>query len=82
MYWLKQCTKCGGDLASDSDQYGSYLSCIQCGRYLDVEIKKGESPGVRLIPVQPAAAAVLSGNGFRTDTRWFSPYRRSAAVAA
>ena len=31
MYWIKQCTKCGGDLASNSDQYGPYVSCMQCG---------------------------------------------------
>jgi len=27
----KACKRCGGDLSMESDQYGSYLECIQCG---------------------------------------------------
>ena len=37
MFWLKQCPKCGGDLADYSDHYGVYISCVQCGRcHVDV----------------------------------------------
>jgi len=25
------CRRCGGDLALERDQFGSYVSCIQCG---------------------------------------------------
>jgi hypothetical protein len=32
--WLKSCPKCGGDLSEDRDQYGPYISCVQCGHYL------------------------------------------------
>ena len=31
MYWLKGCEKCGGDLYLESDKFGSYVSCLQCG---------------------------------------------------
>lgn len=30
-YWLKQCPKCHGDLREESDIYGKYISCMQCG---------------------------------------------------
>ena len=32
MMWLKGCNKCGGDLHAFQDIYGSYVSCLQCGR--------------------------------------------------
>jgi hypothetical protein len=34
MWWLKSCPRCGGDMNEDSDQYGHYIACIQCGHYL------------------------------------------------
>jgi len=35
MMWLKSCPRCRGDLVLDSDYYGHYVSCIQCGASLD-----------------------------------------------
>jgi len=35
MMWLKACPRCHGDLVLDSDYYGNYVSCIQCGASLD-----------------------------------------------
>ncbi len=34
MMWLKSCPRCGGDLYTDKDVYGSYIACLQCGHYL------------------------------------------------
>ena len=34
MYWLKNCPKCHGDLFENTDFYGGYLDCFQCGHYL------------------------------------------------
>ena len=31
MIKLKACPKCHGDLYLERDQYGSYMSCLQCG---------------------------------------------------
>ena len=31
MVWLKSCRRCGGDLYMETDQFGSYVSCFQCG---------------------------------------------------
>ena len=61
MYWLKQRNKCGGDLASGSDQYGLYVSCMQCGRSQDIETKEAVSPVVGLKSVQLSVAVALSG---------------------
>ena len=29
--WNKRCKRCHGNLALESDEYGTYLSCLQCG---------------------------------------------------
>ncbi|MBI2912490.1 MAG: hypothetical protein HYY03_01060 [Chloroflexi bacterium] len=34
-YWLKQCPRCRGDLRQESDIYGYYISCVQCGYILN-----------------------------------------------
>jgi len=33
-YWLKRCPKCSGDLREESNSFGSYISCVQCGYML------------------------------------------------
>jgi len=35
MYWLKACPRCHGDLHEETDFYGPYVACIQCGYVLD-----------------------------------------------
>ena len=35
MFWLKGCPWCGGDLFSDTDLFGSYITCFQCSRDLN-----------------------------------------------
>ena len=35
MYWLKACPRCPGDLHEESDLYGAYVACIQCGYVLN-----------------------------------------------
>ena len=44
MYWLKACTRCGGDLFQNRDEYGQYIACAQCGTYLS----EADEPGVGL----------------------------------
>jgi hypothetical protein len=34
MFWLKKCPRCRGDLISESDVHGAYVSCLQCGHML------------------------------------------------
>ena len=35
MFWLIACPKCLGDLYKGSDDYGLYIACLQCSRYLN-----------------------------------------------
>ena len=39
MFYFKACTKCRGDLTLDSDSYGDFLKCMQCGTLIDVDVK-------------------------------------------
>ena len=34
MFYFKACPKCHWDLFSNTDAYGPYIACAQCGRYL------------------------------------------------
>ena len=36
MMWLKGCPKCHGDLYLDSDGYGTFVECLQCGLLRDL----------------------------------------------
>ena len=31
MFWLKQCSRCGGDLTDTWALEGEYVACLQCG---------------------------------------------------
>ena len=31
MLYLKSCPRCAGDINADSDMYGMFLKCLQCG---------------------------------------------------
>ena len=41
MYWLKACPNCRGDLYQGQDQFGKFISCLQCSRYL-TQVAAGE----------------------------------------
>ena len=36
MMLFKACPKCGGDIIFDSDIYGKYTRCLQCGLMKDI----------------------------------------------
>jgi hypothetical protein len=36
MVWLKACPRCRGDLFLDSDHYGKFRTCVQCGYSRDL----------------------------------------------
>ena len=38
MFFFKACPKCHGDLYVDSDSYGSFVECLQCGFLRDMEV--------------------------------------------
>lgn len=43
MIYFKACPRCRGDVKPLGDQYGSYLSCLQCGYMLDAREKEHTS---------------------------------------
>ena len=51
MFWLKSCPRCSGDLYQDDDQYGCYVSCLQCGLSRDVS---GQLTVLSEISAEPA----------------------------
>ena len=59
MYFFKQCPKCNGDLATDTDQYGDFVSCLQCGLCRDID----------------SVASASSDVGFKSDTLEISVQR-------
>ena len=46
---LKRCPKCSGNVIIDSDQYGWYKQCLQCGYLSDLKDKVlAEEPLVKV----------------------------------
>ena len=42
MFYFKGCDKCNGDLHLESDTYGAFLKCMQCGRITEADSQKTE----------------------------------------
>ncbi len=40
MFYFKACPKCHGDLYLDSDGYGTFIECLQCGWLRDLVDRK------------------------------------------
>ena len=53
MYWLKACPRCRGDLHEESDFFGTYVACIQCGYVLNT----GDEEALRLTGVPERESA-------------------------
>ncbi len=54
-YWLRQCPRCHGDLREELDQFGPYVSCVQCGYILNSEDEALILSGHRQHAAQAAA---------------------------
>lgn len=49
-----RCKRCGGNQFRTKDQYGEYLSCLQCGRTEEVEARSSLEAIVRDLEHPPA----------------------------
>ena len=67
MYFLKQCPRCSGDLTTDSDQYGDFVSCLQCGLCRDIPVMASGSPTVHTGPVRSSKTAAWGDAGYRIN---------------
>ena len=63
MFWFKLCPRCTGDLLENRDQYGSFVTCMQCGFSKDLPTEKGGQPVVTAEPVPVPVAP--PGNGIK-----------------
>lgn len=41
---LVACSRCGGQMTVEGDRYGAYLSCVNCGRHVDLDSHGSPSP--------------------------------------
>ena len=82
MYFLKQCPSGNGDLATDSDQYGDFVSCLQCGLCKDIQAGTSRSPIVHTGSVHLSRTQALSREGYRINALHPVSGRISAAVPA
>ena len=55
MFYFKGCGKCKGDLHLESDTYGKFLKCLQCGRITEVESRRSHA----VLRVAPDIAELL-----------------------
>ena len=63
MFWFKLCPRCSGDLFDDRDQYGKFITCMQCG--LTRNVPNSES-GVLVISAEPVPDPVVpTSDGIR-----------------
>lgn len=78
MFFLKQCPRCNGDLSTDSDQYGEFVSCMQCGYCKDIQSMASASQVPH--PARFIKAALLSKEGYRVTALQSAPARQPEAV--
>ena len=63
MFWFKLCPRCKGDLLEDRDQYGSFITCMQCGFSKDIPI---DQRGQLVVSAEPMPVPIApSGDGTR-----------------
>ena len=67
MYLLKQCPRCKGDLTTDRDRYGQFISCLQCGHCEDIEVGASGSQVVGPKSVQLSATAASNKEGYQIN---------------
>jgi hypothetical protein len=79
MFWFKQCPRCCGDLFIDQDQYGSFVTCIQCGLSKDVtgqqsvlvEVQSGPVP-TPVVPQSDSGVTRRLSHGGRHTSRTYN----------
>ena len=82
MYFLKQCPRCSGDLTTDSDRYGDFISCLQCGLCKDIQAGTAGTTVVDLKFGQISAVSASSQEEHGIDGLRLLPGQSLAAVPA
>ena len=82
MVWFKLCPRCSGDLFEDRDQYGNFITCIQCGLNRQIPNNAG---GTFVISAEPGPAPVLEtsdGSKRRRSIHGGVHYTKTFAIGA
>jgi len=79
MFWLKGCTRCGGDLASGSDHYGPYISCLQCGSLVEMNVEPVLAPPINEDSIAQTVQAISNTEALVIDS-YRSPAENELAV--
>jgi hypothetical protein len=61
MFWFKRCPRCSGDLFEETDQYGSFITCMQCGFSKDIFEKLADPGSISVDPVPAPAVPKFQG---------------------
>ena len=79
MFWLKGCPRCSGDLYVDQDQYGPFVTCIQCGFSKGVTSQPGQSLLIMAEPVLPPPVPQWDGTKRRRTSHGGRHFARTFA---
>jgi hypothetical protein len=89
MFWFKKCPRCSGDLYEEEDQYGSFVTCMQCGFSKDIHNKLTDPGSISLAPVPTPTVPKFEGgkrrrisHGGRHFARTFSRLDNSDTMNA
>ena len=69
MFWFKLCPRCSGDLFEDRDQYGKFISCMQCGLIRDMPNCEGGGFVISSEPEPVPVAPISDGTRPRRIAR-------------
>jgi hypothetical protein len=61
MFWFKRRPRCSGDLYEETDQYGCFVTCMQCSFSKDVFEKLGDPGSISVDPVPAPAVPKFQG---------------------
>ena len=61
MFWFKRCPRCSGDLFEESDQYGRFITCMQCGFSKDTVEALTDPDDISVAPIAAPAVPKFEG---------------------
>ena len=61
MFWFKKCPRCNGDLFHESDQYGDFVTCMQCGFTRDLGDRVADPGDISLEAKPPPVVPKVEG---------------------
>ena len=81
MFWFKWCPRYSGDLYSDHDQYGRYITCAQCGFSKDLSQNREERVVITAEPIPAPVLPQSNGDKRRRLSHGGRHFARTLAMA-